>query len=98
MKDGGFFRGIGKGHKVLNNRLSVNVIYNLIKECASRLELPLGDFSPHSLRAGFVTSAYEKGALLTKILDQARMKSIQTGHRYIRHAQRYENHAGENLL
>jgi len=98
LKEGALFRGITKGNQILNNRMSVNVVYNLIKECAVKLELQLEDFSPHSLRAGFVTSAYENKAMLTKIMEQAHMKSMQTAQRYIRHAQRYENHAAENLL
>ena len=98
INDGSLFRGITKSNLVLRKRLSVNVIYYLIKRCAFQLGYPLEDFSPHSLRAGFVTSAYENKALLTKIMEQAHMKSMQTAQRYIRHAQRYENHAGENLL
>lgn len=92
------FRGITKSNAVLKNCLSVNVIYNLIKRCAFKLDYPLEDFSPHSLRAGFVTSAYENKAMLSKIMEQAHMKSMQTAQRYIRHAQRYENHAGKDLL
>lgn len=42
--------------------------------------------------------AYENKAMLTKIMEQANMKSTQTAHRYIRHTERCENHAGENLL
>lgn len=98
INDGPLFRGITKSNKILNDRLSVSVIYNLIKQRAFQLGYPLEEFSPHSLRAGFVTSAYENGAMITKIMEQANMKNMQTAHRYIRHAQRYENHAGENLL
>ncbi len=98
LKDGALFRGITKNNKILINRLNYNVVYFLFKSCAFKLGLPLKEFSPHSSRAGFVTSAYENGAMLTKIMEQARMKSMQTVHRYIRHAQRYENHAGEKLL
>ena len=98
LKEGALFRGVNKSNKILETHLSANVVYNLIKECAIRLDLPLEDFSPHSLRAGFVTSAYENKAMLTKIMEQAHMKSMQTAQRYIRHAQRYENHAGESLL
>ncbi len=98
INEGSLFRGITKSNIVLKNRLSVNVIYYLIKQCAFQLGYPLEDFSPHSLRAGFVTSAYENKAMLTKIMEQAHMKSMQTAQRYIRHAQRYENHAGEDLL
>jgi integrase len=98
IDDDSLFRGITKTNIVLKNRISVNVIYNLIKRCAFQLGYSLEDFSPHSLRAGFVTSAYENKAMLSKIMEQAHMKSMQTAQRYIRHAQRYENHAGENLL
>ncbi len=98
LKEGALFRGITKNNKILKNRLNYNVVYYLFKLCALKLGLPLKEFSPHSLRAGFVTSAYENGAMITKIMEQARMKSMQTAHRYIRHAQRYENHPGKGLL
>ena len=92
------FRGITRHNPINDTRISVNVIYNIIKRCAFDLGYGLEDFSPHSLRAGFVTSAYENKAMLTKIMEQAHMKSMQTAQRYIRHAQRYENHAGKDLL
>lgn len=98
LKDGALFRGITKHNKINDTRICANVIYYLIKRCAVELGLNIDDFSPHSLRAGFVTSAYENKAMLTKIMEQAHMKSMQTAQRYIRHAQRYENHAGEDLL
>lgn len=98
IKNGALFRGINKHNQISKTRLSDDAVYYIIKRFA--LELGYGDdeISAHSFRAGFVTSAYENGALPTKIMEQAGMKSMQTVHRYIRHAERYENHAGEDLL
>lgn len=98
IKHGAIFRGINKHNHISETRLSDNSVYHLVKKCIVELGYNFDEFSPHSLRAGFVTSAYENKAMLTKIMEQANMKSMQTAQRYIRHAQRYENHAGEDLL
>jgi site-specific recombinase XerD len=98
IKNGALFRGITKHNKINDKGICDNVVYHLIKRCACELGYNIDDFSPHSLRAGFVTSAYENKAMLSKIMEQAHMKSMQTAQRYIRHAQRYENHAAEDLL
>lgn len=98
IKHGALFRGINKHNQMSETRLSDNAVYHLVKKCIVELGYNFDEYSPHSLRAGFVTSAYENKAMLTKIMEQANMKSMQTAQRYIRHAQRYENHAGEDLL
>lgn len=92
IKHGALFMGINKHNQMSETRLSDNAVYHLVKRCIVELGYNFDEFSPHSLRAGFVTSAYENKAMLTKIMEQANMKSMQTAQRYIRHAQRYDNH------
>ena len=56
------------------------------------------DFSAHSLRAGFVTSAADRNADLNRIMDQTRHRDPRTVRAYIRRADRFKNHAGDLFL
>ncbi len=56
------------------------------------------DFGGHSLRAGFVTSAAEKGATAERIMDHTGHKSIGMVRVYTRRADAFQDHAGEGLL
>lgn len=98
LTTGAIFRGITQHHTLKENALSQDRIYALIKRYTIALGHDFSDFSPHSLRSGFVTSALEANALPSKILEvthHATLKSLQP---YIKHAERFEQHAGENLL
>jgi len=77
IKDGALFRTIKKGGKVTQNRISDNDIYRLIKRIAP-------DFSAHSLRVGFITSASEKGANPQMIMKQTGHKTVQMIAHYTR--------------
>ncbi len=95
---GALFRGITKNNTLKANAISDDRIYSLIKHYTIASGHNFDDFSPHSLRSGFITAALEANSLPSKILDvtlQASFKSLQP---YIKHADRYKQHAGENLL
>jgi hypothetical protein len=49
-------------------------------------------------RAAFVTSAIERRAILTRIADQTRHKSLEMLGRYARHSGHYKQHAGHDFL
>ena len=49
-----------------------------MKAYARRVGLNAADFSGHSLRSGFLTSAAAKGASVFKMMDVSRHKSIDT--------------------
>jgi hypothetical protein len=55
-------------------------------------------FSGHSLRAGFLTSAAKRGASIFKMMDVARHRSVDTLRGYIRDAELFQDHAGTGLL
>ena len=56
------------------------------------------DFSAHSLRSGFLTSAAAAGATIWKMRDVSRHKSVQVLSDYVRASDRYTDHAGEDFL
>jgi hypothetical protein len=56
------------------------------------------DFSGHSLRSGFLTSAAARGASVFKLVEVSRHKSVDTLCGYIRRVEMFEDHAAEGLL
>ena len=56
------------------------------------------DYSGHSLRAGFVTSAAVHSARLDKIMEVTRHASERMVLRYIRQADVFRDHAGAAFL
>jgi site-specific recombinase XerD len=95
---GPIFRPISKRGSVLNRRLSDRAVAEVVKAYARRAGLKAGDFSAHSLRPGFLTSAARRGASLFKMMDVSRHKSVETLRGYVRDAELFRDHAGSNLL
>ena len=56
------------------------------------------EFSAHSLRAGFVTSAAAHHARLDKIMEVTRHRSADMVMRYVRDANAFSDHAGAAFL
>ena len=90
ITQGALFRTIKKGGKLTQNRISDNDIYRLIKRLAP-------DFSPHSLRSGFITTASKKGANPQMIMQQTGHKTVQMIAHYTRPANIWQNNAVELL-
>jgi hypothetical protein len=67
----------GRG-RVGNARLSDRAVANVVKDCANRVGPDAAQFSGHSLRAGFLTSAARRGASIFKMMDASRHKSMDT--------------------
>jgi hypothetical protein len=55
-------------------------------------------FSGHSLRSGFLTSAAANGANLFRMMDVSRHRSINSVRGYVRKAQQFEAHAGSVFM
>ena len=94
---GPLFRSIRKGGKI-GRRLSGRAVAEIVKKAATGAGLNAKDFSGHSLRAGFLTSAAASGASLFKMMDVSRHKSADTLRGYVRDADLFRNHAGLGLL
>lgn len=78
--------------------MSAGALYDVLRNYAKAAGLNTNDYSPHSLRAGFTTAAAEQQKDLFKIMEvslHADPRSVKT---YVRHANRYKNHAGKGLL
>jgi site-specific recombinase XerD len=95
---GPLFRPIGKGGRIGADRLSDHAVAEVVKAAARRVGLNAADFSGHSLRSGFLTSAAARGASIFKMMDQSRHKSMDTLRGYVRDADLFRNHAGAGLL
>lgn len=73
-------------------------IARIVKRYARLAKLDPQEFSGHSLRAGFVTSALENGADLLKVMDVTRHREVKTLKAYDRRAKAFRNHAGRGFL
>jgi integrase len=95
---GPLFRRVNKGDRVLPDRLTPQSVTLIVKARAKRIGLKPDDFSGHSLRAGFLTSAAKRGASVFKMMDQSRHRSVDTLRGYVRDAELFRDHAGSGLL
>jgi site-specific recombinase XerD len=98
IADGALFRPVTKTGKVLTRRLSARAVAETVKTYARRAGLKAADFSGHSLRSGFLTSAAARGASIFKMMDVSRHKSVDTLRGYVRDAEMFRDHAGKGLL
>lgn len=78
--------------------MSTRAVADVVKACAKRAGLDPAEFSGHSLRAGFVTSAAEKGARAERIADHTGHASLAMIRVYTRRVDAFADHAGDGLL
>lgn len=89
ISEGPVFRKVARGGHVQQTRLSDGGVWQIVtRRCrAVGMKAPSGEYlSPHSLRAGFVTSAYAAQVPDEEIMDQTRHKSLATMRGYVRRA------------
>lgn len=98
LTEGAIFRPITKYGKIRKQTLTDRSVADIVKRYAKAAGLNAEDFSGHSLRSGFITTAAEAGANLFKIMDISRHKSVQTVQGYVRNAELFKNHAGNSFL
>ena len=96
--DGPAFQSLWRGGRPRGKALHPTEVARVVKRCAEAIGLDPADYSGHSLRAGFVTSAAAHGARLDKIMDVTRHASAGMVLRYIRLADAFEDHAGDAFL
>ena len=92
------FQGVMRGGHANGKSLNHDSVSRIVKKYADQIGLDAAQYSAHSLRAGFVTSAAMAGARIDKIMDVSRHASTAMVMQYIRDAKRFENHAGESFL
>tara|TARA_B100000989_G_scaffold272949_1_gene230723 strand:- start:420 stop:1376 length:957 start_codon:yes stop_codon:yes gene_type:complete len=93
INSGPLFRRFTKGSNLSVNRLSDQTVALLIKEYLKLAGIENKNYSGHSLRSGFATSAAESGAEERTIMAMTGHKSTEMVRRYIKEANLFKNNA-----
>ena len=93
ITSGSVFRRFVKGSKLSENRLTDQTVALLIKEYLQLAGIDSKNYSGHSLRSGFATSAAESGAEERNIMAMTGHKSTEMVRRYIKEANLFKNNA-----
>jgi len=93
INSGPVFRRFVKGSKLSENRLTDQTVALLIKEYLNLTGIDSKNYSGHSLRSGFATSAAESGAEERSIMAMTGHKSTEMVRRYIKEANLFKNNA-----
>ena len=93
LKKGPLFRRFSKGSKLSNYRLTDQTVALLIKNYLNLAGIDSKNYSGHSLRSGFATSAAESGAEERSIMAMTGHKSTEMVRRYIKEANLFKNNA-----
>ena len=80
------------------DRLSAQSVALIIKRHAAAVGLDIEDFAGHSLRPGFITTAYSKRAKLLSIMGRVPPCRYRPSKGYVRRRQAFEDHAGTAFL
>ena len=90
---GAVFRRFSKGSRLSENRLTDQTVALLIKKYLKLTGIDSKNYSGHSLRSGFATSAAESGAEERSIMAMTGHKSTEMVRRYIKEANLFKNNA-----
>jgi len=93
INSGSLFRRFLKGSKLSEKRLTDQTVALLIKEYLQLAGIDSKNYSGHSLRSGFATSAAEAGAEERSIMAMTGHKSTEMVRRYIKEANLFKNNA-----
>ena len=88
---GPLFRRFNRGSKLSEKRLTDQTVALLIKKYLELAGINSQNFSGHSLRSGFATSAAESGAEERSIMAMTGHKSTEMVRRYIKEANLFKN-------
>ena len=93
ITSGAVFRRFSRGSRLSDNRLTDQTVALLIKEYLKLTGIDSKNYSGHSLRSGFATSAAESGAEERSIMAMTGHKSTEMVRRYIKEANLFKNNA-----
>ena len=93
INSGALFRRFSKGSRLTEKRLTDQTVALLIKEYLQLAGIDNKNYSGHSLRSGFATSAAESGADERSIMTMTGHKSSEMVRRYIKEANLFKNNA-----
>ena len=91
INSGSLFRRFSKGSRLTESRLTDQTVALLIKEYLQLAGVDSRNYSGHSLRSGFATSAAESGAEERSIMAMTGHKSTEMVRRYIKEANLFKN-------
>ena len=97
IRSGSLFRRFLKGSKLSEVRLTDQTVALLIKKYLQLAGIDSKNYSGHSLRSGFATSAAESGAEERNIMAMTGHKSTEMVRRYIKEANLFKNNALNNI-
>jgi site-specific recombinase XerD len=97
ISSGALFRRLYKGSKISENRLTDQTVALLIKKYLKLAGIDNKNYSGHSLRSGFATSAAESGAEERSIMAMTGHKSTEMVRRYIKESNLFKNNALNKL-
>ena len=91
IKSGPVFRRFVKGLKLSKNRLTDQTVALIVKEYLNLAGIDSKNYSGHSLRSGFATTAAEAGVEERSIMAMTGHKSPEMVRRYIKEANLFKN-------
>lgn len=98
ITSGPLLQTLRRGGTIRGRSMHPSDVARIVKRYAEVVGLDPSEYSGHSLRAGFVTSAAIHRARLDKIMEVTRHTSPRTVLRYVRQANAFEDHAGAAFL
>jgi integrase len=96
--DGPMFRPVDRHGRVAPQRLSADAVSGIVKECVRAIGFDEAEYSGHSLRSGFATSAALAGVPSWRIRQQTGHASDAMVARYIRNSELFNDNATDVLL
>ena len=98
INSGPLFRRFAKGSKLSKHRLTDQTVALLIKKYLKLAGIDCKNYSGHSLRSGFATSAAESGAEERSIMAMTGHRSTEMVRRYIKEANLFKNNALNKII
>jgi len=92
IQDGPVFRPLHKTGSVRSRRMTPAAVAQMIKARCVHAGLNPGEFSPHSLRSGLLTTAANSGASIDAMKAVSRHRSTDVLIGYVRHSGLMQNH------
>jgi len=97
VDQGWVLRPVSRGNRALARPLHPESVNTLVQAAVARAGIDAGDYSAHSLRAGFVTFAHLRGASDRAIAHQTRHRCMASLGAYVRIHQIWTDNAATQL-
>ena len=98
LEEGPIFREVDRHGKVGRRALAGESVARIVKRAAAAAGLDPKLFGGHSMRAGFVTSALDRGEDVFKVMRISRHVKVDTVKVYDRRESGFDDHAGGEFL